>query len=86
MTKTEKTKAKKAGSAKARTKGEQIVAMLRRPTGASIAELIKATGWQAHSVRGFLSGSLKKKRNIEVSSNMTDGTRRYLIARGGAEA
>lgn len=86
MTKTEKKKAKKAGSAKARTKGEQIVALLRRLNGASIVELTKATGWQAHSVRGFLSGSLKKKQSVEVSSSVIDGTRRYLIARGGAEA
>ena len=43
------------------TKLEQIVAMLSRPEGASLAELVAATGWQAHSVRGALAGSLKRK-------------------------
>ena len=43
------------------SKLEQIVALLSRPEGASLAELVAATGWQAHSVRGALAGSLKRK-------------------------
>lgn len=85
MTKIAKAKVKKTGSARGRNKGEQIVALLRRPAGTSIVELMKATGWQAHSVRGFLSGTLKKKQNINVSSAVIEGTRRYRIAREGAD-
>ena len=48
------------------TKSEKIVKLLRRPRGASLAELQKATGWQAHSVRGFISGSVR--RRIPASS------------------
>lgn len=86
MTKTAKAKVRKTGAARGRNRGEQIVALLRRPAGASMAEVMKATGWQAHSVRGFLSGTLRKKRNIDVGSAVIEGTRRYRIAGEGAEA
>ena len=52
--------------------------MLVRPDGASLAELIAATGWQAHSVRGALAGSLKKKGHV-ILSEKSDGQRRYRI-------
>ena len=79
MTKTQKPKSKKVTPANARTKAEQVVGLLGRPTGASVAEMLKATGWQAHSVRGFLAGSLKKKGHT-VSSNMDgSGVRRYRL-------
>ena len=47
------------------TKQQQVLAMLRRPEGASVAQLADATGWQAHTVRGFFAGL--KRRGIEVS-------------------
>ncbi|MCX7347465.1 MAG: DUF3489 domain-containing protein, partial [Alphaproteobacteria bacterium] len=53
MTKPGKTKARKAKTSKAKTKADQIVGLLGRVDGASIAEIMNATGWQAHSVRGF---------------------------------
>jgi len=61
-------------------KSAQIVSLLQRPSGASIAELMKATGWQAHSVRGFISGTLKRKQGLVVNSTVEEGKdRRYVI-------
>ena len=70
----------------ATTKSQQIIDLLKRANGASITELAKATGWQDHSVRGFMSGTLKKKLGLEiVSTHMEGKDRRYQIAsRGGA--
>jgi DNA-binding IclR family transcriptional regulator len=66
-----------------RTKGEKIVTLLQRNTGASIAELAKATGWQRHSVHGFMSGTLKKKQGLEINNSKEDNNdRRYRIAAG----
>ncbi len=63
------------------SKSAQIIALLKRPNGASIPELVKATSWQAHSVRGYLSGTLKTKRGLLVTSEQTEGKdRRYKIA------
>ena len=50
----------------ATTKIQIFIAPLRRPKGASIPELAKATNWQPHSVRGFLSGTLKKKQGLGI--------------------
>ena len=64
------------------TKTEQILSLLKRPKGATIADLAKATGWQAHSVRGFLSGTVRKKMGLAVVSEKdTKGVRRYRIAK-----
>jgi len=63
------------------SKGAVVVDLLKRKQGATVAELTKATGWQAHSVRGFLSGALKKKHGIAVASDKDgNGERRYRIA------
>lgn len=62
------------------TKSEAILALLRRKSGASIEELTAATGWQAHSVRGFLSGTIKKKFALKLDAeNSIDGVRRYYV-------
>ena len=59
-----------------------VIALLEKSKGASLAELMKATGWQAHSVRGFLSGTLCKKMGLKVqSSKRGDGERVYSIPR-----
>ena len=67
------------------TKSSQCLALLRRHEGATIAELMTATGWQSHSVRGFLSGAVKRKLGLTVTSVVgQDGIRRYRVA--GQEA
>ncbi len=59
-----------------------LVALMRRPEGAEIEEMIAATGWQAHSVRGAISGSVKKALGLEVSSIKEVDVRVYRIAPG----
>jgi hypothetical protein len=72
---------KGAASKKANTKSDAVVALLKKPTGATISEMASATGWQAHSVRGFLSGALRKKQGLAIKSEKDeDGQRRYRIA------
>ncbi len=71
MTETTPTKATTAPS-----KLDQLAKLLVRKNGASIAEMMQATGWQQHSVRGALAGSLKK-RGLVITSEKVDGTRRY---------
>ena len=57
-----------------------VIAMLEKPGGASLAEIMEATGWQSHSVRGFISGSLTKKSGLKVDSfKRDDGQRAYAI-------
>ena len=58
------------------SKLDQVQALLLAPGGASIAELMTATGWQQHSLRGALAGALKK-RGLVIASDKTDGVRRY---------
>lgn len=70
----------KTSRAAAQSKGEKILRLLQRNTGATIAELARATGWQEHSVRGFMSGTLKKKQCLEIkSSKENDKARRYSV-------
>jgi hypothetical protein len=57
--------------------------MLQAPTGATIAAIMKATGWQQHSVRGFLAGVVRKRLKLKLASKKVDGDRVYLIASGG---
>ena len=63
---------------KSKSKIDLLIARLQRPTGSSIAELAKATGWQAHSVRGAMAGALRKKGH-NVTSDKVDGVRRYRL-------
>ena len=62
------------------TKLEQVVGALRRSKGVTIPDLMQLTGWQSHSVRGVISGALKKQRGLKVVSEKVDGERRYRIA------
>lgn len=54
------------------TKQATLIAMLRAPDGATIAEIMAATGWQSHTVRGAMSGALKKKLGLEVTSEKVE--------------
>jgi hypothetical protein len=75
-----RTKTPKAASAHKGSKTAKILALLKRPGGAALKELMKATGWQPHSVRGFLSGVLTKKMGLKVRSvKGTSGERRYSV-------
>lgn len=58
------------------TRLDQLQKLLTRDKGASIAEMTRATGWQSHSVRGAMAGALKK-RGLTITSEKTDGVRRY---------
>ena len=63
------------------SKKAEVLALLQRKNGATLAEIMKATGWQAHSVRGFISGALGKKMGMTVeSTKRQDGERVYSIA------
>jgi hypothetical protein len=53
--------------------------MLRSPDGASMATLTKATGWQPHSVRGFLAGVVRKRLKLDLGSTVVEGIRIYRI-------
>jgi hypothetical protein len=53
--------------------------MLRSPNGATIGAMMKATGWQQHSVRGFLAGVVRKKLKLNLGSTKIDGGRVYSI-------
>ena len=64
------------------SKQSRVVAMLQSPAGVSIAAMMKATGWQQHSVRGFLAGVVRKKLKLKLSSEKVDGNRVYRIAGG----
>jgi len=62
------------------TKQAKIITLLQRQKGATLAELGKLSGWQEHSLRGFMSGTLKKRMGFTVTSEQNSkGTRRYHI-------
>jgi hypothetical protein len=61
------------------TKQEKLIAMLRRKQGATIAQIVEATGWQPHTVRGAFAGALKKKLGLIVTSEKVEGTRVYRL-------
>jgi len=70
-----------AAPARQGSKKAQVIALLRRPEGATLADIAKATGWQTHSVRGFLSGSLGKKMGLKVTRlKRDDGASVYSLA------
>ena len=70
----------KAAGARHGSKTEQVLDLLKCPGGATLKELMKATGWQPHSVRGFLSGTVGKKLKMKVDSFRTEkGDRAYRV-------
>ena len=72
--------AKKADGARDGSKAAKILDLLKRPDGVTLKELMKTTGWMAHSVRGFLSGTVGKKLGLAVTSTKgEDGERTYSV-------
>lgn len=70
---TEKTRLK---SVRRATKHDQVIALLKRTQGASVAQICELTGWQAHTVRGFFAGTLKKKHGLAIKSEKTPSQER----------
>src|ERR1700739_2073577 len=62
----------------------RVIALLQSPTGATIEAMMKGTGWQQHSVRGFLAGVVRKRLKLNLASKTVDGNRVYQIASGDA--
>jgi hypothetical protein len=63
------------------TKQAMMIELLKRPGGATLAEIVEATGWQAHTVRGAMAGALKKKLGLTITSEKDESRGRvYKIA------
>lgn len=61
------------------TRTDTLISLMRADGGASAEALAKAVGWQVHSVRGFISGTLKKRGDLEVLTSRSDGKTRYAV-------
>ncbi len=70
--------------AKSGSKQSRVIAMLQSPAGATIGAMMKVTGWQQHSVRGFLAGVVRNRLKLKLNSKKVDGDRIYQIASGKA--
>lgn len=77
-----------ARAPRAQTKQAQLIEMLGKPSGASMVQMMALTGWQAHAVRGALSGALRKRLGLDVQGQVEEGVRIYRIHRraGAVEA
>ena len=75
----------KLNTGRAGSKQEKVLGLLRRPQGVTIAEIMKATGWQSHSVRGFFAGVVRRRLGLPLLSQESDDDRIYRIAQDGKE-
>ena len=72
-------------SSKTPSKQALLLALLSRPEGATLGQIMDATGWQKHSVRGFISGFIKKKKGLTVISEKREGVRFYALQTQNSE-
>ena len=70
------------GQTRANSKQARVLALLRGPNGATIATVMRTTGWQPHTVRGFFAAVVRKKLGLRLESEKTDGERLYRIVAG----
>ena len=69
------------------SKQARVVEMLRSPAGTTVEAVMKATGWQQHSVRGFFAGVVQKKLRLKLNSKKIDGNRIYrIVSASGARS
>jgi hypothetical protein len=71
---------------RANSKQARVLALLRGASGATIATVMRSTGWQPHTVRAFLAAVVRKKLGLKLESEKTDGERVYRIVAGKTSA
>jgi Protein of unknown function (DUF3489) len=71
---------------RAKSKQARVLGLLRRPGGATIATVMRSTGWRSHTVRAFFAAVVRKKLGLRLESEKTDGERAYRIVAGKASA
>ena len=76
-----KTPGKTRRAAPPQSKAAKVIDLLQRSEGVTLPQIMRATGWQAHTVRGFISGHLKKKLHLKIRSFKRDGRRVYAVGR-----